>query len=53
MLELPDGTSIKLVTMANQRVDFVGTLAPVKANDKSGAQQALTIQEIKIIPGGC
>jgi hypothetical protein len=51
-LALPDGSKIELATMANQRVDVVGVLAPAKAKDKSG-KRMLTIKEIAIVPGGC
>ncbi len=51
-LALPDGSKIELATMANQRVDVVGVLAPVKAKDKSG-KPMLTIKKIAIVPGGC
>src|SRR4030088_3328948 len=50
-LEFPDGTKIDLVTLANQRVDVVGVLAPVQADQRSGKPRALTVKEIKIIPG--
>jgi hypothetical protein len=52
-LEFPNGTKIDLVTLANQRVDVVGVLALVKANEAPGKPQTLTVKEIKIIPGGC
>jgi hypothetical protein len=52
-LAVPDGPKIDLATMANQRVDIIGVLTPVKTNDKSGKRQTLTIREIAIVPGGC
>jgi hypothetical protein len=52
-LELPDGSKIDLATMANQRVDVVGVLAPVKVNPRTGKPQTLAVKEIQIVPGGC
>jgi hypothetical protein len=51
-LELPDGSKVDLATMANQRVDVIGVLAPVKAGDTPG-RRTLRIQEIAVVPGGC
>ena len=52
-LELPDGSTIDLAATANQRVDVVGVLAPVKAGDKPGTPRTLRVQKIVIVPGGC
>jgi hypothetical protein len=52
-LVTPDGLKVDLATMANQHVEVVGAIAPVKVADKSGKPKVVTVEEIKIVPGGC
>jgi hypothetical protein len=48
-----DGLKVDLAAMANQHVEIVGMVALVKVTDKTGKPRVVTVEEIKIVPGGC